>query len=370
MVQRQRPLKVLAVAGARPNFMKVAALLRELEARPAFDVFLVHTGQHYDVAMSERFFEELRIRKPDANLQVGSGSHAEMTAQVLSRIEPVIQRERPDVVVVVGDVNSSIAAALAAVKLGVPVAHVEAGLRSFDRSMPEEINRVLTDAISEWLFVTEPDAVANLEREGADPRRIHHVGNTMIDTLLAHVAQARALRVPESLGLRAGEFAVLTLHRPSNVDDPERLARLFDALEEIHAELPVIFPVHPRTAAALTDRLGGRQLKLRTTAPLGYLDFLGLMADARLVLTDSGGVQEETTVLGVPCLTLRDNTERPVTVSRGTNRIVGSSPDAIRSEVAKVLAAEVPRVQTPELWDGRAAARIADVLERELEARR
>jgi UDP-N-acetylglucosamine 2-epimerase (non-hydrolysing) len=316
--------------------------------------------------MSEGFFRDLGIRRPDVNLEVGSGSHAAMTAQVLQRIEPVIAEERPDVVAVVGDVNSTLAAALAAVKLDVPVAHIEAGLRSFDRSMPEEINRLMTDAISEWLFVTEPSGVENLRREGVDARRVHLVGNLMIDTLLAHVEAARALGVPRRLGLATRGYAVLTLHRPSNVDEPERLARLFEVLEELHTELPVVFPMHPRTGAAIERLLGGRQPRLRVLEPLGYLDFLGLMADARLVLTDSGGIQEETTVLGVPCLTLRDNTERPVTVTQGTNRLVGSDPAVIRTEVRKVLAAGPPAGRVPDLWDGRAAVRIADVLEREL----
>jgi UDP-N-acetylglucosamine 2-epimerase (non-hydrolysing) len=360
-------IRVLAVAGARPNFMKVAPVLRELERRPAFSVFLVHTGQHYDDAMSEGFFRDLGIRRPDVNLEVGSGSHAAMTAQVLQRIEPVIEAQRPDVVAVVGDVNSTLAAALAAVKLQIPVAHVEAGLRSFDRSMPEEINRLMTDAISDWLFVTEPAGVENLRREGVDARRIHLVGNVMIDTLLAHVEAARALEVPRRHGLERAGYAVLTLHRPSNVDEPERLARLFEVLEELHTELPVVFPMHPRTGAAIERLLGGRQPRLSVLEPLGYLDFVGLMADARLVLTDSGGIQEETTVLGVPCLTLRDNTERPITVTQGTNRLVGSDPSVIRSEVRKVLAAGRPTGRVPDLWDGRAAARIADVFERELE---
>jgi UDP-N-acetylglucosamine 2-epimerase (non-hydrolysing) len=236
--------------------------------------------------------------------------------------------------------------------------------------MPEEINRVLTDAISEWLFVTEPSGVENLEREGVDARRIHLVGNVMIDTRLAHVAKARERGVAKGLGLAPGGYAVLTLHRPSNVDDPARLGRLFDVLEEIHAELPIVFPMHPRTASALAGKLGGRRLGLRVMDPLGYLDFLGLMADARLVLTDSGGIQEETTVLGVPCLTLRDNTERPVTATQGTNRIVGSDPDAIRAEARKILAGEGPKGRIPDLWDGRAAGRIADVLARDLEAMR
>jgi UDP-N-acetylglucosamine 2-epimerase (non-hydrolysing) len=359
-------IRVLAVAGARPNFMKIAALLSELSRRAEFAVSLVHTGQHYDASMSDRFFAELGIREPDVNLGVGSGTHAAMTAQVLQGIEPVIAERKPDVVVVVGDVNSTIAAALAAVKLGVPVAHVESGLRSFDRSMPEEINRVLTDAISTWLFVTETSGVENLVREGVDRARIHLVGNVMIDTLLAHVARARARRLPQTLGLEPAGYAVLTLHRPSNVDDPERLARLFDTLEEIHAEIPIVFPLHPRTASALEKRLGGRSLGLRVTEPHGYHDLVGLMADARRGLTDSGGVQEETTALGVPCLTLRDNTERPATVSQGTNHIVGSDPAAIRAEVSKILAGEVPSSRVPDLWDGRAAGRSADILARDL----
>jgi UDP-N-acetylglucosamine 2-epimerase (non-hydrolysing) len=357
---------VLAVAGARPNFMKIAALLRELESRDSFEVFLVHTGQHYDARMSESFFAELGIRKPDANLDVGSGSHAVMTGQVLQRIEPVIRDQAPDVVAVVGDVNSTLAATLAAVKLGVPVAHVEAGLRSFDRSMPEEINRILTDVISRWLFVTEPSGVENLQREGIAADRIHLVGNVMIDTLLAHVEKARKRRVPETLGLAPGSYAVVTLHRPSNVDDPGSLAGLVDLLEEIHERIPIVFPMHPRTAAAISGRLGGRPLRLRVTEPLGYLDFLGLMESARLVLTDSGGIQEETTVLGVPCLTLRENTERPVTVTDGTNRLVGTDPAAIRTAVDEILDGGVQPKGCPDLWDGRAAARIADVLEREL----
>jgi UDP-N-acetylglucosamine 2-epimerase (non-hydrolysing) len=358
--------RVLAVAGARPNFMKVAPLLHELRRRGTLDVFLVHTGQHYDAAMSDGFFRDLGIPEPDANLGVGSASHAVQTAEVMARIEPILLEQRPQAVLVVGDVNSTLAATVTAVKLGIPVAHVEAGLRSFDRDMPEEINRLLTDAVSTWLFVSEPSGEKNLRAEGADPARIHFVGNVMIDTLLAQLERARSLDTLERLGLAPRGYAVLTLHRPSNVDDPERLGALFDVLEEIHARLPVVFPVHPRTAETIRTRLGGRTLALRTTAPLGYLDFLRLTADARLVLTDSGGIQEETTVLGVPCLTLRHNTERPVTVEQGTNRIVGNDPHGIRSEVAKILDGEERRGRVPELWDGRAAARIVDVLERDL----
>ena len=360
------PIQVLAVAGARPNFMKIAALLRELEARPRFSVSLVHTGQHYDQAMSDSFFRDLGIREPDVNLGVGSGSHGAMTAQVLEKMEGVLEARRPDLLAVVGDVNSTLAASLAAVKLGIPVAHIEAGLRSFDRAMPEEINRMMTDVISDWLFVTEPAGRENLLREGIPEARIHHVGNTMIDTLLAHVDRARQRPVLEELGLEAGGYAALTLHRPSNVDDPVRLGKLFDVLEEIHRELPVVFPVHPRTAAAFEQRLGGRKPQLRLLDPQGYLDFLRLMADSRLVLTDSGGVQEETTALGVPCLTLRDNTERPVTVTHGTNRIVGTNATAIRDEVRKILQGAGQTGAIPEFWDGRAAGRIADVLEKDL----
>lgn len=365
----RRP-RIVIVAGARPNFMKIAPLMHEIERRKTLDAFLVHTGQHYDAAMSDGFFRDLGIREPDANLEVGSASHAVQTAEVMIRIEPILLEQRPDAVLVVGDVNSTLAATVAAVKLGIPVAHVEAGLRSFDRAMPEEINRLLTDAVSTWLFVSEPSGEKNLRAEGADPARIHFAGNVMIDTLLAQLERARSLDTVERLGLTPGGYAVLTLHRPSNVDDPARLGALFDVLEEIHARVPVVFPVHPRTAAAIRTQLGGRELSLRTTAPLGYLEFLRLLADARLVLTDSGGIQEETTVLGVPCLTLRQNTERPVTVEQGTNRIVGNDPHVIRSEAAKILDGEPRPGRVPDRWDGRAAARIVDVLERDLQEAR
>jgi UDP-N-acetylglucosamine 2-epimerase (non-hydrolysing) len=362
-----RPFRVVAVAGARPNFMKVAPLLRAFRASGRFEPFLVHTGQHYDEAMSESFFRELGIARPDVNLGVGSGSHAAMTAEVLRQIEPILVAQKPDVLVVVGDVNSSLAAALAASKLGVRIAHVEAGLRSGDRSMPEEINRVLTDAISDWMFVTEPAGRENLLREGVDPARIHLVGNVMIDTLVANLARAREQDTLARLGLRAGEYVALTLHRPSNVDDPAQLAALFGVFEELHRQLPVVFPVHPRTRAAIERQLGGRAPRLLATEPLGYLDFLALMADARFVLTDSGGVQEETTALGVPCLTLRANTERPITVTEGTNTLAGTDPSAIRSELKKLLAGETKRGRVPSLWDGHAAERIASLLASELE---
>ena len=285
--------------------MKIAPLLRELNGRPRFQTLLVHTGQHYDAAMSANFFRDLGLPEPDVNLGVGSGARPEQTAEVLKKIEDVLLQHRPDALVVVGDVNSTLAATLAAAKLLIPVAHVEAGLRSFDRSMPEEVNRLVTDVLSRWLFTSEPSGNENLRREGAPDENIHFVGNVMIDTLRANLEKARALDTLERMGLRPRGYAVLTLHRPSNVDDPETLAGLFGVLEEIHGKLPVIFPVHPRTTASIARLLGGRAPQLTLTEPLRYLEFLRLIADAKMVLTDSGGVQEETTVLGVPCLTLR-----------------------------------------------------------------
>ncbi len=364
-----RRIRLVVVAGARPNFMKVAPLVRELAARGCFETCLVHTGQHYDRAMSESFFQELGIPEPDLNLGVGSGSHAQMTAQVLVEMEKVLEARRPDAVVVVGDVNSTVAASLAAAKLCIPVAHVEAGLRSFDRSMPEEINRLLTDVVSRWLFTTERAGGENLRREGIPEQKIHFVGNVMIDTLRANLARARELDTLERLGLEPGGYAALTLHRPSNVDEREKLVALFEVLEEIHRELPVVFPVHPRTRAAIERLLGGRGPALLTSEPLGYLDFLRLMCDARFVLTDSGGIQEETTVLGVPCLTLRENTERPDTIAEGTNTLVGSDPATIRAEVRKIQEGAAKGGRVPERWDGRAAARIVDVLVRDLGGR-
>jgi UDP-N-acetylglucosamine 2-epimerase (non-hydrolysing) len=353
-------MKVLAVAGARPNFMKVAPLLWELRRRPGVEAPLVHTGQHYDERMSKLFFVELNIPRPDVDLGVGSGSHAAQTAEVLKRFEPVLLQQRPDAVLVVGDVNSTLACTLTAVKLGVPVAHVEAGLRSFDRTMPEEINRILTDAISRWLFVTERSGVDNLRREGVPDERVFLVGNVMIDTLLACRQRSESSPVLERLRLTSGRYAVLTLHRPANVDDPAVFAGLLRAVGRLQRELPIVFPVHPRTRRALE---GTSPLpNLRLTEPLGYLDFLKLVAHARLVLTDSGGIQEETTVLGVPCLTLRNNTERPVTVEQGSNRLVGLDPQRIVAAGLEVLAAPPATGRVPELWDGRAAQRIVDVL--------
>ncbi|MFL2936144.1 MAG: non-hydrolyzing UDP-N-acetylglucosamine 2-epimerase [Myxococcota bacterium] len=360
------PARIVAVAGARPNFMKIAPLLREIESRAGVEAFLVHTGQHYDEAMSESFFKDLRIAEPDLNLEVGSGSHAEQTASVLVKMEKVLLQEEPDLLLVVGDVNSTLAASLAAVKLGVPVAHVEAGLRSGDRAMPEEINRILTDSISTWLFTTEEEANLNLAAEGIPSERIHHVGNVMIDTLFDKLQEAKKRDTLERLGLEAGQYALLTLHRPSNVDDPRILRGIFDTLEQIHEKLPILFPVHPRTRASIEKMLGNTQPRLQLAEPMGYLDFLKLMAEARLVFTDSGGIQEETTALGVTCLTLRDNTERPITVSEGTNTIVGSDPKTILIEAEKALQGDGKAGRTPRLWDGHAAGRILDILQKDI----
>jgi len=367
-------IKVLLVAGARPNFMKIAPLMAAFRSRPRVSPFLVHTGQHYDERMSHLFFEQLGIPRPDVNLEVGSASHATQTAEIMRRFEPVLMEQRPDAIVVVGDVNSTIACALVAVKLGVRVAHVEAGLRSFDRTMPEEINRLLTDAISDFLFATERSAVTNLRREGVPDAKIHFVGNVMIDTLLANLGEARATPVLESLGLEPRGYAVLTLHRPSNVDNEDTFRRLWGAIGEIAEDLPLVFPVHPRTrknmerfgltAADGSCAVGG----VRLVEPLGYLEFLRLTAEARIVLTDSGGIQEETTILKVPCLTLRENTERPVTVEVGCNQVVGADPGRILAAFRRVMAEERFDCGTPEKWDGHAAERIADVLVRALGA--
>lgn len=360
-----RDLHIVHVAGARPNFMKIAPILFACAKRPGLRSTLVHTGQHYDEAMSRLFFEQLRIPRPDVNLEVGSGSHAQQTAAVLQRFEPVLLERRPDLVLVVGDVNSTLACSLAAVKLGIPVAHVEAGLRSFDRTMPEEINRVLTDAIAELLFVTEASGVANLRREGVDPTRIHLVGNVMIDTLLAHRDAAAQSDTLERLGVRPGGYAVLTLHRPANVDAPDVLRGILTPLAELALTMPIVFPVHPRTRAALAAHaaLLSTGHRIRLVDPLGYLDFVKLMSDARLVLTDSGGIQEETTILGVACVTIRENTERPITVSHGTNRLAGTTSEGIRRTIAATLAAESRVLPPPPHWDGHASTRIADVLE-------
>jgi UDP-N-acetylglucosamine 2-epimerase (non-hydrolysing) len=360
-------MRVLHVVGARPNFMKIAPIMAEMAKFPdRFQQTLVHTGQHYDDEMSQVFFDDLDIPRPDVYLGVGSGSHAVQTAKVMLAFEPVLVGQRPDLVFVVGDVNSTLACTLVASKLHVPVAHVEAGLRSFDRTMPEEINRVLTDQIADLLFTTERDANENLLREGVAEHKIHFVGNVMIDTLLRHKDRALALDVLEEYDVDPGGFALLTLHRPSNVDVLEVLSGILDALEEIQARLPILFPAHPRTVKriaefGLKDRLAAMS-DLRVTEPLGYLEFLNLMANARLVLTDSGGIQEETTVLGVPCLTLRENTERPVTVTHGTNTVVGCDPQRTVTGALAILDGKSETGRVPELWDGRAAERTVKIL--------
>ncbi len=366
---------VVCVVGARPNFMKMAPILRAFAAHvPALPTLLVHTGQHYDKDMNDRLFVDLRLPQPDINLEVGSGSHAVQTAEVMRRFEPVLDTHRPSCVLVVGDVNSTLACTLVGVKKGVPVVHVEAGLRSYDRAMPEEINRVLTDQIADRLYTTERSALANLQREGVAAERVCFVGNVMIDSLLAnrefaHSPErtlAAAGASPEVLRDGAG-YGVVTLHRPSNVDRPETLRMLLGVLREVAACLPLVFALHPRTRANV-ERFGLGELlaspRIALLPPQGYLEMLGLMADARLVLTDSGGLQEETTALGVPCLTLRENTERPITVEHGTNTLVGRDRAAILRGVDAIVAGTGKSGRVPEFWDGRAAERIAADLAR------
>lgn len=360
-------MKVINVVGARPNFMKVAPIVEAMKRREReFAPLVVHTGQHYDWEMSDAFFRDLELPDPDGYLGVGSASPAAQMAAIMEKFEPVLLREKPDWVVVVGDVNSTLACALAAAKVGVKVAHVEAGLRSRDRTMPEEINRILTDQISDLLFTPSADADDNLIAEGIPPERIRLVGNVMIDSLLKHFDRADQLNIPATLGVE-GRYAVLTLHRPSNVDDKAVFTRLLDALEEIARQLPIVFPIHPRTRnmigeLGLSDRVI-RIKDLMLTEPLGYLSFLGLFSGARLVLTDSGGIQEETTVLGIPCLTLRENTERPITVTMGTNQIVGTDPEKIVAAAHAALnGAGEKEPQVPPLWDGNTAERILDEL--------
>jgi UDP-N-acetylglucosamine 2-epimerase (non-hydrolysing) len=359
-------MKILCIAGARPNFMKIGPLMEAFGRTPEIDPVLVHTGQHYDEKMSDLFFRQLGIPEPAFNLGVGGGSHAVQTASIMTAFEPVLARERPDAILVVGDVNSTIACALVASKLDVNVIHVEAGLRSFDRSMPEEINRVLTDSISDLLLCSESSGVENLAREGIAGDRVHMVGNVMIDSLLKHLERARALPTLTELGLKPGTYALATLHRPSNVDSPEALANTLEIVRRVQTELPVFLPLHPRTRQNL-ERFGLRarldQLPgVRVVEPLGYLEFLNLMASARLVLTDSGGIQEETTILRVPCVTLRENTERPVTCEVGSNRVAGTDPDRVHQIVTDVLQAPDTMTAIPPLWDGQAAGRIARII--------
>src|SRR3954470_3032499 len=350
-------MHILHVVGARPNFMKAAPVLRALGNESGFKQTLVHTGQHYDANMSDVFFSQLGMPTPDVNLEVGSGSHARQTAEIMTRFEPVVLERRPDVVLVYGDVNSTIAAALVCAKLGVRVGHVEAGLRAFDWTMPEEINRVVTDRLADLLFTPSEDADANLQHEGVAPEKIHRVGNVMIDSLVRLLPVAAKL--PRN-GFPA-RYALVTLHRPSNVDDSESLKNVLQSLLEISESLDVIFPVHPRTRQRIAE-FGRSTGKLHLSEPLPYIEFLGLQSRAAVVITDSGGIQEETTYLGVPCLTLRNNTERPVTVNIGTNVIVGQDREKLRAELSKVVNGNAKKGAIPPLWEGHAGERIATIL--------
>jgi UDP-N-acetylglucosamine 2-epimerase (non-hydrolysing) len=365
----ENTLKIINVVGARPNFMKMAPIIEAMNHFPdQIDQLLVHTGQHYDQKMSKAFFDDLGMPKPDIDLEVGSGSHAEQTARIMVEFEKVCLREKPDLVIVVGDVNSTMACTITAKKLGIKVAHVEAGLRSRDMNMPEEINRLCTDVLCDYLFTTDRFADKNLLAEGVPPEKIFFVGNVMIDSLLKHKTKAGHLELTKKLGLVPSGYATLTLHRPSNVDDRAVLTGIFEALAEIAEKLPIVFPIHPRTRK-MAEQFGlgnflnnGKNASgIWCTEPLGYLEFLHLNMNARMVLTDSGGLQEETTVLGVPCITMRQNTERPITCTEGTNVLVGNSRTAILDAARKILAGNHAAGRIPEKWDGKAADRIVEV---------
>lgn len=359
-------MKLINVCGARPNFMKIAPLMRAYRAEMNIEPILLHTGQHYDQKMSHLFFEELQIPQPDINLEVGSASHARQTSMIMERFESVLLDIHPDAILVVGDVNSTIACALVAAKLNIGVCHVEAGLRSFDRTMPEEINRVLTDAISDLLFVSEPSGLDNLKREGIAEDKIHFVGNVMIDTLERNRDRAESSQILNELSLSDKKYAVMTMHRPASVDHPEIMEGLLTAFDEIQKDIPIVFPIHPRTHKQLTQAgLNGKMAdmkQLRLLEPVGYLDFLKLLAHAAVVFTDSGGIQEETTILGVPCLTLRENTERPITLAQGTNQLIGMDPQRLLDAYHQVRNAPRGHEHRPEKWDGQAAQRIARIL--------
>jgi UDP-N-acetylglucosamine 2-epimerase (non-hydrolysing) len=360
-------LKVLNIVGARPNFMKIAPIYAEMKRRNSeFLPMIVHTGQHYDAAMSDSFFIDLGMPKPDVHLNVGSASHAVQTAKIMMEFEPIVLEHKPDWVLVVGDVNSTIACTLVCAKLGIKVAHVEAGLRSFDRTMPEEINRILTDSISDLLLTPSPDGNENLKKEGIADEKVKLVGNVMIDSLLRNLKIAESSIIREELNLTENKYAVMTLHRPSNVDDKETFSGLLEALLEISEKLPIIFPAHPRTRGKIEEFGFSEQVEksnIKLIEPLGYLDFMRLYSGAKLVLTDSGGLQEETTALGIPCLTLRENTERPITIEMGTNILVGTNPDKIKQTTFDVLAKNSKTdAKIPPLWDGKTAERICDAL--------
>ncbi len=354
-------MRIVYVLGTRPNFVKTAPVIGALRARlPESRHAVVHTGQHYDRLMSEVFLEELGVPAPDHMLEVGSGSHAEQTARVMERLEPVLAEERPDLVMVPGDVNSTLAAALTAAKMQIPVAHIESGLRSFDRTMPEELNRIVTDQLSDQLFIHSPEANDNLHAEGIPAERIHLVGNTMIDTLVALEDRFRGAGTAARLGVEPGSYVLVTLHRPALVDGP-LLTKTIERLAALAQEMPVVFPVHPRTRAMM-EAIDSEHPGLLLCDPLGYIDFLSLLADAGAVLTDSGGIQEETTYLGIPCFTLRDNTERPITITAGTNVLLGLDPAAIATIPEALAQIPTKRPDPPPLWDGQASERIADVV--------
>ncbi len=357
----QSERKITFIVGARPNFMKVAPIMKEFRRYPEFRTRLIHTGQHFSPEMSDAFFRDLALPQPDEYLGIAPGSQTAQTAAMLLAFEKSFTENPPDLVLVVGDVTSTLAATLTAVKMSIRVAHVEAGLRSFDRTMPEELNRILTDSVSDFLFVSEPSGMANLRHEGVCEKKVFFVGNVMIDTLMTYREQARQSRVLETLGVQPGNYALATLHRPANVDDPDHLKAMTAMLTGIAERLPVVFPIHPRTEKAM-QQAGLSTQGLILTRPQGYVDFLRLMSDARLVLTDSGGIQEETTILQVPCLTLRDNTERPVTVEMGTNKLVGTDPRKATIAARDVLDHPPAPGRIPELWDGHTSARIVQTL--------
>lgn len=359
--------RILNVVGARPNFMKIAPIQQIMQKmNNSFEPVLVHTGQHYDERMSKLFFDDLELPKPDIYLGVGSGSHAEQTAKIMIEFEKVCMEHKPDLVVVVGDVNSTAACSMVASKMWIPIAHVEAGLRSFDRKMPEEINRIITDALSDYLFVTEKSGITNLMKEGIPEDKIHFVGNVMIDSLSNYLNKNRNSNILEDMNLEEKGYSLVTLHRPSNVDDPENFKKIIDAFREIQKQIPIVLPIHPRTQKNIerfdlqSEILQLENLKL--IPPVGYLDFMQLMLNCRFVMTDSGGIQEETTYLGIPCLTLRETTERPITVEIGTNEIMGTNTEEIIQSAKSIISGNWKKGQIPELWDGKAADRIAGIL--------
>jgi len=361
-------MRILCVVGARPNFVKMAALYREMERRGGYEPMLVHTGQHFDENMSRVFFTELGLPEPDIDLEVAGGSRIGLTARIMERLETIIEERRPGLMIVVGDVNSTLAASLTAMQTGVPLAHVEAGLRSFDRTMPEELNRIVVDHIADLLFVTEQSGVDNLRREGIPEDRIHFVGNVMVDTLLANLEKAKRIDARGRLGLQGSEYAVATIHRPANSDDRDALADILGALVDISRDIPIVLPVHPRTRQRMEEfglwDLIGKGTGMVVTEPLGYLDFMSAMSGAAVVFTDSGGIQEETTILGIPCITMRNNTERPVTIESGTNVLAGTHGEDIVRVYRNLAGRARPAAVRPPLWDGKASGRILDVLKR------